>query len=684
MQRVFLLFACAMVILSAEWTVVRADEPRSLALDDMHLLRAVTDPQISPDGAWVAYVVGTHDLPRDKRTTDIWMTSWDGDRTVRLTNTPEPEHGPRWSPDAKYLSFLSGRGNENEIEQLWLMNRAGGEAEKTTDFKGGVVDHVWSPDGKRLVLVVQDPDPNAMDAKEKDKDKKTQKPIVIDRFYFKEDKTGYLTGRRQHLYLFDLAKRTAECLTPGTRNEWLPAWSPDGATIAYVTKAGADFDRHDNYDIWLIEAKAGAAPRQLTRYEGADARPAWESRPAWSPDGKQIAYVRGGEPKMIYYAIHQLAVVPVAGGPERLLAPTLDRNTTRPRWSADGKSIYFLLEDDQNINLSKIASNGGPIERVLAGRRETSNFDLGAGDKIAVVDSTPDRPAEILAFAGKARPLSKQNDELFGKLKLGEVEEIRFSSADGTEIHGFVVKPPDYEPGKKYPTILCIHGGPVGQFSNEFMFDWQLFAARGYVVVAANPRGSSGRGHTFSKAIYADWGNVDRQDVLAAVDHAVERGIADPGRLGVGGWSYGGILTNYTIVRDRRFKAAVSGASASNLLAGYGTDMYVREYEAELGTPWGNRDVWIRLSAPFLEADKIVTPTLFLCGDKDFNVPLLNSEQMYQALRSLGRDTQLVIYPGECHDLDKPSYRQDRLQRYLEWYDKHLSTQDQADRSSTK
>ena len=246
------------------------------------------------------------------------------------------------------------------------------------------------------------------------------------------------------------------------------------------------------------------------------------------------------------------------------------------------------------------------------------------------------------------------------------------SSRDGTRISGFVVTPPDYVRGRRYPTVLQIHGGPVSQFANSFMPTWQILAAQGYVVVAANPRGSSGRGEGFAAAIYADWGNKDSEDVLAAVDYAVQQGYADPQRLGVGGWSYGGILTNAVIARDTRFKAATSGASIANVLAGYGTDMYIREYEQELGTPWKNQEVWLRNSYAFLKADRIKTPTLFLCGERDFNVPLLNSEQMYQALRSNGIDTQLIIYPGQYHGLSKPSYLQDRMQRYLGWYGKYL------------
>lgn len=274
---------------------------------------------------------------------------------------------------------------------------------------------------------------------------------------------------------------------------------------------------------------------------------------------------------------------------------------------------------------------------------------------------------------GIARQLTHQNHELLSPLRLASVEEISFKSKDGATVYGFLTKPPDFKSGVKYPTILRIHGGPVSQFNNQFMFEWQLLAAHGYVVVAANPRGSSGRGEEYSKAIYADWGAKDSEDVEAAVDYAIQQGIADPQRLGVGGWSYGGMLTDQVIARDQRFKAATSGASIANILAGYGTDMYVRDYEQELGLPWQHLDVWMRVSYPFFHADQIVTPTLFLGGSKDFNVPLLNSEQMYQVLRSRGIDTQLIIYPDQYHEIDKPSYLRDRLQRYLDWYDKYLA-----------
>jgi dipeptidyl aminopeptidase/acylaminoacyl peptidase len=405
--------------------------------------------------------------------------------------------------------------------------------------------------------------------------------------------------------------------------------------------------------------------------------PDWGGRPVtWSPDGKYLAYVQGGPLKLIYYAGQKLAVVPASGGPPRIVTPSLDRNVLSPRWSADSKSLLFLLEDDRVTHLARVPAQGGSVELLTKGRRQVSDYSVSTNGRVTVLASSPTAPHEVFALEGtELRPLSRQNDQWLRSIQLAPVEEISFPSRDGTSINGFLVRPVGYRSGSRVPSVLRIHGGPVYQFSNEFNLEWQLLAADGYAVIAANPRGSSGRGEKFSTAIWADWGNKDGQDVLAAVDYAIGQGIADSTRLGVGGWSYGGILTNQVIARDPRFKAATSGAGQSNALAGYGTDQYVKEYEAELGTPWGNTEAWLRVSYPFFHADRIVTPTLFLCGEKDFNVPLLNSEQMYQALKSLGRETQLVIYPGEYHSIEKPSYERDRLQRYLSWYARFLKPQ---------
>jgi len=650
-------------------------EPRPIALDDMNAILEVSDVQIAPDGRWVAYAVEKVDLKRDRHDEDLYMTSWDGVTTVRLTSSPDVEHTPRFSPDGRFVGFLTKRDYKHKTDQFWLMSRDGGEGERITDLKGGVEDFVFSPDGTRVVLVVSDPDPDAADDEDKDEDEpKPAKPIVIDRFQFKQDVEGYLRTVRTHLCLLDVASRKVEVLTSGPFDDQLPNWSPDGKTIVFVSKRGPDPDRNDNYDLYLVAAKAGAQPRRLTDNDIDDNDPSWDdSRPVFSPDGQSIAYLQGGAQKLIYYAGYHIAIVPAQGGTPRLLLPGLDRNQTHPTWTDGGTTLTFLLEDDGSVHLAKAPAAGGQPERLLKGRRTLYGFAVAKDGRTAVLQGTVDRPLEAFAFEkGTTRPLSRQNDPLFAGLRLGAVDEISYKSADGTEIHGFVTRPPDFKEAKRYPTVLLIHGGPVGQFQNEFEFEGQLLAAKGYVVAAANPRGSSGRGEEFSRAIYADWGSKDGPDVRGAVDHLIAQGIADPGRLGVGGWSYGGILTNYVIVQDQRFKAAVSGASISNILAGYGTDQYVREYENELGVPWKASEVYLRLSGPFLHADRITTPTMFMCGESDFNVPLINSEQMYQALRSLGRDTRLVIYPDEFHGIRTPSNLKDRLKRIIDWYGSHL------------
>jgi dipeptidyl aminopeptidase/acylaminoacyl peptidase len=647
-----------------------AAELRTLTADDINALQDVGDPQVSPDGEWIAYTLRTANQVKDKRIRHVWMVSWDGQRTLQLTRSEQSEHTPRWSPDGKYLAFLTARGDDEEPEQVWLLDRAGGEASPLTGFNGDVVDYAWSPDGQRLALIVADEDPHKKKKGEKDK---TAPPIVIDRYYFKEDESGYLGTQRQHLYVFDVATRKAEILTPGRYDEGWPSWSPDGKQIAFFSKRGADPDRNSEFGLYVIAAEPGATPRLLTKFQGDTGDSSAMTAPSWRPDGRELAFVAGGDPKLIYYATDRLAVVSADGGTPRILTRSLDRNVIAPKWARNGRSIYFLLEDDRNQHLARLDTGSNSVERLVEGRRETSSFDVGGKERIAVLDGIAEAPEAVYALEEhRYRQLTRHNDEWLASVKLGSMEEISFPSKDGTRINGFIVKPPDYRPGRRYPTLLWIHGGPVSQYANSFNLSWQIFASHGYVVLGANPRGSSGRGEAFATAIYADWGNKDAEDVLAAVDYAVKQGIADADRLGVGGWSYGGILTNFVIAKDTRFKSATSGASISNVLAGYGTDMYIREYEAELGTPWKNLDTWLHVSYPFLHADRIKTPTLFQCGASDFNVPLLNSEQMYQALRSLGVDTQLVIYPDQYHGLTKPSYLRERMQRYLDWHGKYL------------
>jgi dipeptidyl aminopeptidase/acylaminoacyl peptidase len=671
----------AAVLFPASLLFAQAPARRALKIDDMHRFHDVRDAQISPDGRWVAYTVNTVDSTADKSDTDVWITSWDGKQHLRMTTSTESESAPRWSPDGRWLSFLSTRPGKAKGNQVWLLDRNGGEAQQFTDVKGRLTAYDWSPDAKKLLLVMADRDPNdpadderpAGAAPAAGTPPKAPKPIVIDRYKFKQDIQGYLTQPGARLYLFDVESKKAEALTDAVLEAASPSWSPDGKWIAFMGRSGKDAERYNTSNVFVMEARAGATPREITKYDGLHGS-ASRGRPEWSPDGTKLAYLQSSGAKLGAYNMNRLAVVAVSGGEPKILAGGLDRGVSAPRFTTDGASILFLVGDDAFEYPARIPANGGDVQRLIRGPMVISSIDQGKDGRLAVLAANDTKPAEVHAFeSNELRVLTHHNDALMAEFNLGATEEFHCQAKDGNEVHGLIVKPPDYVAGKKYPTLLRIHGGPNGQDAHSFNFERQLFAANGYVVVAVNYRGSSGRGEKYQTAISADWGNKEVLDLEAAVDYVLGIGLADPERLGVGGWSYGGILTDAIIARDQRFKAATSGAGTAFPLGLYGVDQYIMQYDEEIGPPWKvGLDPWIRISYPFLHADQIKTPTLFLGGEKDFNVPLVGGEQMYQALRSLGIPTQLVVYPGQFHGITRPSYQKDRMERYLAWYAKYL------------
>lgn len=650
---------------------------RPLKLDDLPRLREVRDPQLSPDGQWVAYVVSAIDAKEDKSNSHVWMASYDGKTSRQMTWSAESESSPRWSPDGKYLSFTSSRPGPAKGNQVWLLDRSGGEAFQLTGVKGRLQSYEWSPDSKRLALVIGDPDPEAEAAeaaKESGGKPKPPKPIVIDRYKFKQDVQGYLlSGRHSYVYLFDVATKKLDRLTTGKWDEAAPSWSPDGSRIAFISNHAADTDRDPDGQLFVAEAKPGVAEKQLTTVSNRVGR----SRPEWSPDGKWIAFLESDEKKYGAYSMSHLAVVVSdgEGAPKRIdSVEALDRGVSSPVFSADGKFINFTVTDDQSVYPARVNIASSKVEKLLARPVVVSSWE-SAGNRSVVLSGGATKYTEIYAFEnGALRQITKHNDELFAELELGQTEAVSFKSKGGTEVHGLLTYPANYVKGTKVPLLLRIHGGPNGQDQHSFSVERQFFAANGYAVLAVNYRGSAGRGQKFSRSIFADWGHYEVEDLQAGVDHVVKMGVADPDRLGVGGWSYGGILTDYMIASDNRFKAATSGAGTAFTVSYYGVDQYIIQYDNEIGPPWDPKawETYQKLSYPFLHADRIKTPTLFLCGEKDFNVPVSGSEQMYQSLRSLGVDTQLVIYPGQFHGITRPSYVRDRYERYLAWYDKYL------------
>ncbi len=677
-----LLFCTGMAGAQVPPTPVQPTAPAAkhgMTLDDMTRMVRVGGPQVSPDGKWIAYTVTHVDKDDDKNLTDLWMVSWDGTQDIQLTRGKDGAGEPRWSPDGRYLAFTTGREGDNKDakgSQVWVLDRRGGEAQQLTAAKDDLHDYRWSPDSKQLLLTLQgkeEPEP------EKGAKPKPPKPIVLDRYHFKQDVQGFLSDKQPHLFLFDIATKKLIKLTnapvsgASSYAETGGEWSPDGKLIAFTSNQSTpDPDRVDNGDIFVVAATPGATPRRLTTFTGPDEGPL-----AWTPDSGRILFREALQPHYSIYNMPRLAVIPAAGGTPSaevtMLTPKLDQWVGGPVVVEGGKRVLAEVQDDREEYIAEFPADGrGPFHRLTEGQGSATALDE-AGGHTALLWSTDSTSPEIYALEGThLRKLTSHNDALVATLNLAPTQDLSAKASDGNEVHSLLTMPVGYTPGTKVPMVLFIHGGPTAQDAHGFHPDRQLFAAHGYAMLNVNYRGSTGRGHAYSEAINADWGDKEVLDLQAAVDGAVATGNIDPERLVVGGWSYGGILTDYTIATTHRFKAASSGAGMGNLLGFYGVDQYILQYENELGPPWKNLDAYLKLSYPFLHADRINTPTLFMGGDKDFNVPVIGGEQMYEALKSVGVPSELIVYPGEFHGFNRPSFIRDRYERWFSWYDKYV------------
>ncbi|PYS32029.1 MAG: peptidase S9 family protein, partial [Acidobacteria bacterium] len=519
---------------------------RPLKLDDLARFRDVRDPQLSPDGQWVAYVVSTTDTKEDKSNTHIWMAGYDGKNDRQITFSNDSESSPRWSPDGKYLSFSSSRPGKAKGSQVWLLDRSGGEAYQLTELKGRLQGYEWSPDSKRLALLIGDPDPDAPDPAATPTPgvpPKPPKPIVIDRYRYKQDVQGYLlSGRHSYIYLYDIATKKLDRLTKSKWDESSPSWSPDSTRLAFMSNHADDPDRDPAAQLYVADAKAGVTEKQLTSIDNRASR----ARPEWSPDGKWLVFTEGDEKKFGAYNMEHLMFVPAdaSAAPTRVKAvEDLDRGVSGLRFGSEPGSLMALVSDDRSVYPINITRN--VVKRLLDPPVVVSSLSI-AGSHTVLLSGDDKKSTEIYAMEGKTlRQLTHQNDALMSELQIAQTEDVSFKSKDGTEVHGLLTYPVGYKKGKRVPLLLRIHGGPNGQDQHSFSFERQFFAANGYAVLAVNYRGSSGRGQKYSRAIFADWGHYEVEDLEAGVDHVIQMGVADADRLGVGGWSYGGILTDY-------------------------------------------------------------------------------------------------------------------------------------------
>ncbi|MCH8101424.1 MAG: S9 family peptidase [Proteobacteria bacterium] len=644
------------------WSV-HAYADRLFDIDTYLAIKSVSSITVSPDGEYLAYTQSHRDLEKDTWQSAVWMQPTAGGEPVRMSAAGTGAWSPKWSPDNRYLALLSDR--KDGRTQVWLLDRRGGDAQALTEFKQGVRSYEWSPDGTRMLLLIKDPSPADLDEEKRP----NPRPYVIDRLQFKRDYVGYLDNRRTHVHVIEVADRKVRQVTFGDYDDGQPTWSPDGKHIVFVSNRTAWPDANRNTDLWRVDvSEDDAQPEQLTDAQYAD------SNPVFSPDGKRMAYTSNVSDGLPVYAIPQLTILDVGTGESQLVESLAEMQVWGLRFSADGHSIFAMAEYRGEQQLVKVDVESGAIERVIAGENVVREFEVSRDGQVYAVVSRPQSTAEIFSIDERGlQRFSAINRDLMAGITTGAVEKHTFQVEDGTDIDTFVVFPPGYEDGKRYPGVLHIHGGPWGQWDWRFNFVSQLFAAQGYVVIMPNFRGSWGYGQAFTDALVGKWGDIDYRDSMDAMDFAIEKGWVDGDRMAVYGWSWGGFLTNHVITKTNRFKAAISGASETLVVANYGHDEWQRLWAEEPGLPWleGNRELWDKVS-PFYSLDKVTTPTLVVGGEDDWNMPILNSEQLYLVLRRRGVPTQLVVYPGQGHSLSVPSYERDLYERYLDWFDKYL------------
>jgi len=629
--------------------------------EEMMKVRSVGMVEVSPDGKHVVYGVTEPLMTEDKSEflTQLWMADADGTRNFQFTRGDKSSYSPRWSPDGRWVAFLSSRSGKSNI---WVIQADGGEAEMVTDVKTGVGDFAWSPDGVSLAFAMSDPP-----SEQEEKDRKARNDArVVDADY-----------RMNHLWVVPATadaggKRELRRLTEGgfTVGNW--EWSPDGKTIVFDHAPTPSADDWPRSDISTVDVASGAVKPFATSA-------AAESSPFYSPNGRWVAYRLSDVPPT-WGDTRRVVLVPAAGGPVKPLATTYDEQPDVLGWSADGKGLYFTETHGTITRLGHLPSDGGAPRLVDSGAAGAFEAALNStrtmlGLSVQSCD-TPQEAFVTPAAEWAPRQVSRANANS-PKHSLGRTEVIRWKGADGLEIEGLLTYPVGYEKGKRYPMVLVIHGGPTGVFMQSYIagrsvYPTAAFAAKGWAVLRCNIRGSSGYGRAFRYADYKDWGGKDYRDLMAGVDHVIAMGVADADRLGVMGWSYGGYMSSWVITQTKRFKAASIGAPVTNLMSFTGTtDIhgFVPDY---FGTEfWNNLAPYEKHSAMF-NIKGASTPTMIQQGEEDRRVPIGQGYELYNALKRQGVKVTMIAYPRQPHGLGEPRVIIDAATRNLEWFTEYF------------
>ena len=665
---IFLFLAISSLLISQE--DIGYAQKRGMKPEDYYRFTFVSDPQISPDGQWIAFVVSKVSENKRSRESNIWVVPTNGSREPTCFTRGSKDRSPRWSPDGNYIAFLSNRGEKN---QVYMISTQGGEAFPLTELEAGVSSFQWSPDGNRMLLVLRI---GAESAKPRTKEeKKEPQPDIQVVRHAKYKANGihpYLDEKRSHLWIIDINSKKVSQITKGEEwNDSSPVWSPDGKWIAFVSdRTGEEYEGSSNKDIWFIPADGGSV-RQLTT------QPHQDTYPQWSPDGKTIAYLRTDKP----YAQPDIYLVSSEGGEHKCITAKVDRIPRGFKWSPDGRYIYYSTSDLGAIRLFKLDVRNGEAQKLTKKHISLRNLSISRdGSLLAFTLQDELRLAEIWisdASGRRMKQLSHFNTPLLESLKLQRAEEYWFINNAGMQVQGFLIKPIDWQQGEKYPLILYIHGGPSGMWGHLWSHEFQMLAAKGYAVYFVNFRGSTGYGYDFQKTVRFDYGGVDYRDNMQGLDDLLKRIVwIDSERLGVTGGSHGGFLTNWVITQTDRFKAAVTQRSISNWISAHGEqDFTPRQMRIEFnGTPWENYDLyWDR--SPLKYANKIKTPTLIIHSDQDYRCPLGQAQELFYALKIHNVPTEMIIFKGENHGLSrtgKPVNLVERINRLIGWFDKYL------------